>query len=157
VNDIRRSADNGVASPTPDARGPSVRDLSQPALDVVAANPDVFGGAFLDPSGTNLCVLVAEDSAGRAEEILADALPRGIPIGWVPVKHSQAELDEVQSELIELWREVGIEQINAISVDLRMNVVVVSMPEANEDLAGRIITMYGDSVKVVVERPDRPA
>jgi hypothetical protein len=131
--------------------------LSQPAFDVVAANPDVFGGAFLDPSGTALCLLVTEDSAGRAEDLLKDVLPRGIPIGWVPVKYSQAELDEVQSELIELWREVGIGQINAVSVDLGMNVVVVSMPEANEDLASRIITKYGDAVKVIVDRPDLPA
>lgn len=144
------------ATPTPMRPDVSLRDLADPAIEAVSANAGSFGGAFMNRSHTALCVLhtVPED---QAKSLIEPHVAAGLPIVWIRVQYSSAELERVQSEIVQLWHAAGVQKINSVSVAVEANRVVVSLPARQPDLELQLRQHYGDVVVIEIEPPDKPA
>jgi len=149
---LRAGAD---PTPSPLLPGGSLRDAAEPLLQAVDADPVHFADAFLDGSHSTVCVLYV-DSEAEAKARLGSAT-EGLPIEWVPVRYSAAELGGVRAEVLEIWQRAGIDKINAVSVDARTNRVVVSLAAADGALEEELMARFGDAVVVEVGPPDEGA
>ena len=147
---------SGDASPTAALNTRSVRDLADPALRAVDADPEQFGGAFLDRSHSQLHVLYVGDEAS-ARGRLQQHLPPELRVTWVQVEHSSSELQRVRAAAIEFWEEVGIEAINSVSVHAPENQVIVSLPTHDPALVAELRNRHGSALAFRVEAPDQPA
>ncbi|MEP7379326.1 MAG: hypothetical protein ABI725_07140 [Chloroflexota bacterium] len=144
------------ATPTAAVTGPTVRDLAQPAILFVQAHPNDFGGAYVDAAGSALHVLYVGE-ADKAGDALRPVLPPDLPVVWQSVRHTASELSRIQSEIIELWRQIGQGRIVAVSVDVVRNLTVVGTLQLEPALITQLHGRYGDAVVVEIQPPDAPA
>ena len=144
----------GQPSPPPPEGFQSLRDAADPLLNAAAANPVVFGGAFLNRSHTVVCVLYTGEQ-GRARALL-EPHAAGLPVAWLPVRYSTAQLDAVQNDVVSMLREVGLARMNYVSVEHPLNRVVVSLAPGELELGERITAEHGDIVVIRFEAAGEP-
>ena len=70
-----------------------------PIVQHVLANPDDFGGLYLDASANRLNVAIV-DRSGRAESALRALGPVGVEIRVRPAIHTERELKQVSEEAL---------------------------------------------------------
>lgn len=134
-----------------------VRQELAPALAAVEAEPAHFGGAYFDDSGGWLrlrILVVGDDAESRAR--VAALLPLGAPVQWEQAAYSVEQLERIHAEIVDRWREVGIERINFVAVNTPSNRVIVSLPNEDLSLQGELNDRYGDAVFFRIEPPGKP-
>lgn len=141
---------------TPPVNGPTLRDLAEPALRAIDADPDRFGGGYVDRAGTSVHVLyVGPEDEARGQ--LEGLLPEDAPVVWEHVEHSYRELDRIRSEIIQLWTSGPSDRISEVSVSVPTNTVLVGTPQPQPDLEAELRRRYGDAVTFAIVPADEPA
>ena len=96
----------GSATPTPQTADSLIRQRLEAAQLAVNSDPINFGGAYFDEAAVeNIQVLV----------------PAGAPVVWRQVRYSANELARIHDEIVESWRQIGVEQISYVAIDTPNN------------------------------------
>jgi hypothetical protein len=131
------------------------------AFWVNVGRPDLFGGMWVDPPGTDRHVVSIVDDA-PATRALAACLERdGLDVRYVVADVSGAELRAVQDRITAEWQDLQASGIRIVSsgVDTIAHRVVIEVEGVTQAQTARLLARYGPFVEVdalPIPEPRRP-
>jgi hypothetical protein len=121
----------------------------------MVGRPDLFGGIWKDPPGSERHVLSIVD--GRADTLrLARCLERdGVDVRYVWTRRSWAELTALTDRISHDWDALKADGIDIVSAgpDTLKNTVEVGVQGLTEAMASTLRDRYGDFIRVVEDSP----
>lgn len=155
--DVRAYATEAAIGEDEARRRLEMRRALVPAIEIVEASPNTFGGGYFTDQGDSwryviLFVDGSQHEASRAQ--VEELLPVGAPVEWREVKYSWATLSGITTEIPNVLSGGGF--VHAVGPNIQLNRVEVFVSEENADFAADLAARYGDAVAVIVQEPPRP-
>lgn len=136
------------------ARRVQIQKDAAGALAAWSAEP-ASGGAFIDQRARGSPVFLTIGDPAVAKARLGKLLPVGANGRFVRVRHSMAELLEIQDR-VNADRRAGVLAslgLQSTSIDARGNVVVVGVAADTDAVRSELVARYGDAVEARLELP----
>lgn len=126
-----------------------MRDAAQGLYDAVYADSDHFAGAFQTDGDGKWRIVVLVVGVDGPPDSIKSLVPQGVPVDFVSVDYSFAQLKQIHGEVVEFWKSVDpqLTAIEGINLDTIANRVVVEFADKdNPELRAKFSTAFGPIV-----------